>query len=242
MTEGRSLAHVRADARTFQVSLDETSALILSNFITYGVSERTRALGSGERRALVRDAMQTMGRSDILMYRIRFPRDLNAEREGLKSSEVSLAEHHRIRFNGRQYGYWGMWMKRKDDTSVRRGRRDRIYSIHLELILAELRKKRFNKPSLWIKETWSSVLAGLPLATTKKSPYSTKSVLVRCKAHIDGSKRCGKSTIFKLLRACIRTKGAIHVETTIATALQVMARRTWKDGAGVFAGAFAKCL
>ena len=84
MTEGRSLAHVRADARTFQVSLDETSALILSNFITYGVSERTRALGSGERRALVRDAMQTMGRSDILMYRIRFPRDLNAEREGIK--------------------------------------------------------------------------------------------------------------------------------------------------------------
>ncbi len=110
----------------------------LASFIETGTSPATQALGSGERRALVRDALQTMGRSNIpladlermargeipttrnitrervqlprvratfrslynrdpnfknaeenlvwntMMYRIRFTRDLAAEREGIQ--------------------------------------------------------------------------------------------------------------------------------------------------------------
>ena len=118
--------------------MSDTRARALANFVTYGISQRTRALGIGERQALVRDAMQTMGTSDIppadlerlvhgqipqtrnlaierqqlqrvrqtfrtlyghnpdfqnpeeklawhtLMYRIRFERDLSAERQAIK--------------------------------------------------------------------------------------------------------------------------------------------------------------
>lgn len=127
-----------SDARGFGVNLSTTAKERLAGFIERGTSEETRELGSGERRALVRDLLDTMRRSDIstedlerlasgqiplarnlaqertqlprvrqtfrtlyghdpnfqnseenlawntLMYRIRFPRDLAAEREGIQ--------------------------------------------------------------------------------------------------------------------------------------------------------------
>lgn len=135
--EGKNLTLVQKDAKEFAVPLKNTNALTLTNFITYGISDRTRALGEGERRALVRDALETMKTSVIattdlerlargmvpeyrnltverkqlprvrstfkalygrdpnfksteenlawntLMYRIRFERNLTAERKGI---------------------------------------------------------------------------------------------------------------------------------------------------------------
>lgn len=137
--EGKVFTQVTQDLREMSVSATDGDKLSLANFITYGISERTYALGEGERRALVRDALQTMRTAKIspadlerltrgiipsyrnleaeraqvrraqatfrsiyggrdpnfkdpsenlawntLMYRIRFPRDLAAEREGIQ--------------------------------------------------------------------------------------------------------------------------------------------------------------
>lgn len=136
-----SAASVRAldaDARSFQVVLTPTDRDRFASFIDTGTTLETRALGSGERRALLRDALQTIGRSNLptsdlerlargqipatrnlenerrqvprarttfrtiygrdpdfqnaeenlawntLLYRIRFPRDLSAERQGIQ--------------------------------------------------------------------------------------------------------------------------------------------------------------
>lgn len=128
---------VTDDARAFGVSLSERTRERLASFIEHGTTDATRRLGEGERRALVRDLLDTMQRDRItqedlervasgqiplqrnldrervqlprvqgtfrsiyrhnpdfqnpeenlawntLMYRIRFPRDLVAEREGI---------------------------------------------------------------------------------------------------------------------------------------------------------------
>jgi hypothetical protein len=137
--EGRVMTNLISDLREMRVIATEADKLSLSNFITYGISERTFALGEGERRALVRDALETMKTAKIspmdlerltrglipqfrnlsaeraqvkraqatfrtiyghdpdfknveenlawntLMYRIRFPRDLTAERQGIQA-------------------------------------------------------------------------------------------------------------------------------------------------------------
>lgn len=56
---------VQADARSFGVTVSAEDQERLASFIESGTSPETQALGSGERRALVRDALQTMGRSNI---------------------------------------------------------------------------------------------------------------------------------------------------------------------------------
>ena len=56
---------VQADARSFGVTVSTEDQERLASFIETGTSPETQALGSGERRALVRDALQTMGRSNI---------------------------------------------------------------------------------------------------------------------------------------------------------------------------------
>ncbi len=135
--EAKNLSSIRSDAKEFKAKLSDEEALSLTNFITYGISEKTRLLGEGERRAVVRDALETMKTSHIdpadlermtrgiiphyrnltaerqqlprvrttfkvifghdpnfkdatenlawntLMYRMRFPRDLGAERAGI---------------------------------------------------------------------------------------------------------------------------------------------------------------
>lgn len=47
------------------MTLKDVDVLALTNDITYGISEKTRALGGGERRALVRDALETIKIADL---------------------------------------------------------------------------------------------------------------------------------------------------------------------------------
>lgn len=130
-------ARVEADLRAFKVKAAEAERARITTFIRFGSGPASQALGEGERRALVRDALETMRRADIpladlermaqgevpltrsiteerkqvsralptfqtifgrvpnfknpqenlawntLLYRIRFPRDMAAERRGI---------------------------------------------------------------------------------------------------------------------------------------------------------------
>ena len=130
-------ALVELDAREYKVQQSSQQKIAVTNFVTYGMSVSTLLLGAGERRALVRDYFETVGRGDIywpdlenltngqkviarnltkenaqvtvvlkifkkifghtpkfsdtkedlawntMMYRIRFPRDLNREKAGI---------------------------------------------------------------------------------------------------------------------------------------------------------------
>jgi hypothetical protein len=130
-------ARVEADLRAFKVKAAEAERARITTFIRFGSGAASQALGEGERRALVRDALETMRRADIpladlermaqgevpltrsiteerkqvaralptfqtifgrapnfknpqenlawntLLYRIRFPRDIAAERRGI---------------------------------------------------------------------------------------------------------------------------------------------------------------
>ncbi len=131
-------ARVEADLRAFKVKAAEAERARFTTFIRFGSGPASQALGEGERRAVLRDALETMRRSDIpqedleriskgeipkmrnlieerkqvaralptfqslfgqapdfsnpahnlawntLLYRIRFPRDLKAEQQGIK--------------------------------------------------------------------------------------------------------------------------------------------------------------
>lgn len=56
---------IKSDAIAFKVKLNETQESAITNFVTYGISKKTQALGSGERRAVMRDYMETVGKSDV---------------------------------------------------------------------------------------------------------------------------------------------------------------------------------
>lgn len=60
-----TVALVNADYRAFGVMADAVSAAKMALFIEQGISSATVKLGSGERRALVRDALDTMQRASI---------------------------------------------------------------------------------------------------------------------------------------------------------------------------------
>ncbi|MCX6715369.1 MAG: chitobiase/beta-hexosaminidase C-terminal domain-containing protein [Candidatus Uhrbacteria bacterium] len=135
---------VQADAKTFGVPISAEQVRFIANFITYGASTETIQLGMGERHAVIRDYLQTVGRADVawddvqrmtigqkpvkrnlakeqaqvpvalaafvrmtghspnfqdasedlawntLMYRIRFPRNLGKEHEGILAFEKIL--------------------------------------------------------------------------------------------------------------------------------------------------------
>lgn len=139
-----SLRLVESDARAFQVVLPSADRERFAAFIDAGTTAETRALGAGERRALLRDALQTIGRASLpiadlerlargqipttrnlegeraqlprarttfrtiygrdpdfrnpeenlawntLMYRIRFPRDLALERQGIQEFRATF--------------------------------------------------------------------------------------------------------------------------------------------------------
>lgn len=65
MEEGKWSALVKTDAASFKVALTAAQQASLANFVSYGISSETDKLGSGERRALVRDYLETVGRSDV---------------------------------------------------------------------------------------------------------------------------------------------------------------------------------
>ena len=56
---------VESDARTFKVQLSSDQKTAITNFVTYGISSKTIQLGSGERRALIRDYFETVARADV---------------------------------------------------------------------------------------------------------------------------------------------------------------------------------
>jgi len=128
---------LKSDATVYKIEQSDEQKTAVTNFVTYGMSSGTIQLGAGERRALVRDYFETVGRGDItwsdmenlvngkkvvarnlakenqqvtavlkmfkkifghvpvfsdskedlswntMMYRIRFPRDLEKEKVGI---------------------------------------------------------------------------------------------------------------------------------------------------------------
>lgn len=58
-------ALVKSDALAFKVGLTAAQQTAIANFVTYGASTATVKLGAGERRAVVRDYFETVGRADI---------------------------------------------------------------------------------------------------------------------------------------------------------------------------------
>ncbi|MBI5369646.1 Ig-like domain-containing protein [Candidatus Uhrbacteria bacterium] len=56
---------VKTDAQAFKVNLTAKQESAITNFVSYGISTATQKLGSGERRAVVRDYLDTVGRSDV---------------------------------------------------------------------------------------------------------------------------------------------------------------------------------
>ncbi|OGL65740.1 hypothetical protein A3B21_01200 [Candidatus Uhrbacteria bacterium RIFCSPLOWO2_01_FULL_47_24] len=56
---------IRSDAATFKVELTPSNETTATNFVTYGTSEKTKALGAGERRAVMRDYFETVGRGNV---------------------------------------------------------------------------------------------------------------------------------------------------------------------------------
>lgn len=63
--EAKYFPLVASDANNFKVDLLPEQKTAITNFITYGISWRTISLGMGERRALVRDYFETVGRGEV---------------------------------------------------------------------------------------------------------------------------------------------------------------------------------
>jgi protocatechuate 3,4-dioxygenase beta subunit len=63
--EGKYRPLLKSDAKAFSVTLDAAQENAVTNFVAYGISQTTVKLGSGERRAVLRDYFDTVGRSDV---------------------------------------------------------------------------------------------------------------------------------------------------------------------------------
>jgi hypothetical protein len=61
-----ALQQVTADTRQLNMSGTPDQMNAMANFITYGISQETIRLGMGERRALLRDYLQTVQRTDVV--------------------------------------------------------------------------------------------------------------------------------------------------------------------------------
>ena len=76
------------DSREFRVTISPEASQLLSRFVAYG-TEQTRKLGEGERRAIVRDAFETLKNANVSVAdldrlaagQIPKARNLTAERE-----------------------------------------------------------------------------------------------------------------------------------------------------------------
>lgn len=82
--EAQSESKVVTSARQFKVTLQAEDKAVLKNFVTYGVSAETQKLGSGERLALVRDQLETLGRVSTVA--------LDQLARGQKPTERSLSK------------------------------------------------------------------------------------------------------------------------------------------------------
>ena len=63
--EAQLATKVHNSAVEFRVSLSAEDKNIATNFATYGISEATKKFGSGERLALIRDQLETLGRVSL---------------------------------------------------------------------------------------------------------------------------------------------------------------------------------
>lgn len=133
--EGRIIAGVFQDAREFRVTMTTSTASILARFVAFG-TEATRRLGEGERRAVIRDALETLRRADISiadldrMARGQIPlmRNLVAEREQLprvRATFRTIFGHDPNFQNAQENLAWNTLMYRirfvRDLTAERRG-------------------------------------------------------------------------------------------------------------------------
>ncbi len=64
--ESTVTAQVKADAKEFGLTLTNDQLLAIRNYIAYGNSGASRAFGQGERRAIMRDYMETVHRSAVV--------------------------------------------------------------------------------------------------------------------------------------------------------------------------------
>ncbi|MDD5043618.1 MAG: hypothetical protein PHD51_03030 [Patescibacteria group bacterium] len=65
-SETKYLALVVKDIKEFKLTATEAQKTAMTNFVTYGVSTATKKFGAGERRAILRDYLETVGRADII--------------------------------------------------------------------------------------------------------------------------------------------------------------------------------
>lgn len=65
-TETRYAPLVSSDAAAFRVTATEAQKNAMTNFVSYGISSSTQAFGAGERRAILRDYLETVARPDVV--------------------------------------------------------------------------------------------------------------------------------------------------------------------------------
>jgi hypothetical protein len=66
VSESKYATLVTADLKAFSVTASATQTAAITNFVVYGISNATIKLGAGERRALVRDYLETVVRPDVV--------------------------------------------------------------------------------------------------------------------------------------------------------------------------------
>lgn len=84
---------VRADAQSFGITLTNEQVRAGANFVVYGISWSTMKLGSGERRALLRDYFETVSRPDVVWS------DVEKLATGQKPVKRNLAKEQSVAAN-----------------------------------------------------------------------------------------------------------------------------------------------
>lgn len=93
-TENKYSPLVTSDLKQFGVTATSEQKSPMINFVTYGISTATKALGSGERRALLRDYLETVGRAEVIWSDVekmadgQKPVNRNLKNEQAKVSQV----------------------------------------------------------------------------------------------------------------------------------------------------------
>ena len=63
--EAKYMSLIKSDAVAFKVKLTPEQETAITNFVSYGISAKTKTFGAGERRAVVRDYLETVGRANV---------------------------------------------------------------------------------------------------------------------------------------------------------------------------------
>ncbi len=99
--EATNAKKVASSVAQFKATLTAEQKVIATNFVTYGTSSATIALGSGERLALVRDQLETLGRLSLTALEQLSTGQKPTERNLVKEkSQVALALKVFIKLTG----------------------------------------------------------------------------------------------------------------------------------------------